>query len=258
MSKALRISLKGKCAVVTGGSGDLGFAMARALSEAGARVLISSRDKKRLAQAAKKLGPDCASFPADVTDLRQVESLMREALRKFGSIDILVTAAGVQRRKPALEFTKKDWDSVLSVNLSGTFFCCQAAARRMMKQGGGKIITVSSLAAEIGIPNMAAYVASRGAIRQLTKALAVEWAGSGISVNGIGPGRFRTRMTKDLFSDPKVRESFLRLIPMGRAGEPKDIAGATVFLASGLSDYITGQTIYIDGGWLASGGNPLG
>ncbi|MEK6531799.1 MAG: glucose 1-dehydrogenase [Deltaproteobacteria bacterium] len=258
MTRSLKISLEGKCAVVTGGSGDLGLAMARSLYEAGARVLISSRGKKRLAEAAKSLGPDCAFFPADVTDLKQVESLMRSAIKKMGRIDILVTAAGAQVRRPALEFTKRQWDFVLSANLSGTFFCCQSAARRMMKQGGGKVITVSSLAAEIGIPNMAAYAASRGAIRQLTKALAVEWAGSGICVNSVGPGRFRTRMTKDLFSDPKVRESFLRLIPMGRAGEPGDIAGATVFLASNLSDYITGQTIYVDGGWLASGGNPLG
>lgn len=258
MSKALRISLEGKCAVVTGGSGDIGLAMARSLYEAGAKVLISSRDKKRLAGAAKSLGPDCAFFPADVTDLRQVESLMRAAVKKMGRIDILVTAAGVQVRRPALEFTKRQWDFVLSANLSGTFFCCQSAARRMEKQGGGTIITVSSLAAEIGIPNMAAYAASRGAIRQLTKALAVEWAALGIRVNSIGPGRFRTRMTKDLFRDPKVRESFLRLIPMGRAGEPRDIAGAVVFLASDMSAYVTGQTIYVDGGWLASGGNPLG
>ncbi len=257
----LQFSLSGKTAVITGASGDLGFAMAQALGNAGANLVLASQNKKKLQIAAKKSDIDKSKIllvPTDVTDTEQVKLLMKAAFERFGCIDILVTAAGIQIRKPAIKFTRDEWERVLNVNLSGTFFCCQAAAKYMIKQKSGKIIMISSLTAEIGIPNMAAYAASRGAIRQLAKALAVEWARFGISVNCIGPGRFRTKMTEDIFSDDVTRESFLKLIPMKRAGIPSDLAGVVVFLASDASNYITGQSIYVDGGWLASGGNPLG
>lgn len=253
-------SLKGRTAVVTGASGDLGTAMAGALAEAGASIVAAAIDDERLAQCVRQLEPRCpAGFlavPVDVTKRDQVQSLMKKAADRFGHIDILVTAAGIQIRKPAVDFGDDDWQRVLTTNLTGTFLCCQEAARLMIPRKYGRIITVTSLTAEIGIPNMAAYVASRGGIRQLTKALAVEWARYGITVNAIGPGRFRTRMTEELFSDKAVAESFLKLIPAGRAGVPEDLAGVTVFLASDASAYLTGQTIYVDGGWLAGGGQP--
>ncbi|HDH06706.1 MAG TPA: glucose 1-dehydrogenase [Nitrospirae bacterium] len=250
--------LRDKVAVVTGGGGDIGLAMAKALGDAGARIVLASRDRERLGAAAESISVEQSrilTLSVDVTDNEQVELLMRRTVEKFGQIDVLVTAAGIQLRKPAMEFSREDWDSVLNTNLSGAFFCCQEAAKHMIEQKSGKIIMVSSLTAEIGIPDMAAYVAGRGAIKQLSKALAVEWAKHGINVNCIGPGRFRTKMTEDVFADDEVRNSFMELIPMGRAGRPSDLAGLTVFLASGLSDYITGQSIYVDGGWLASGGS---
>jgi NAD(P)-dependent dehydrogenase (short-subunit alcohol dehydrogenase family) len=253
-------SLNGKTAVITGASGDLGVAMAGALAEAGASVVAAALDDERFGESVEQLRRSCGdrllAVPTDVTSREQVRQLMKKAVDQFGQIDVLITAAGVQVRKAAADFTDDDWQHVLSVNLTGTFLCCQEAARYMMAKRHGRIITVTSLAAEIGIPNMAAYVASRGGIRQLTKALAVEWAKYGINVNAIGPGRFRTRMTEDLFSDEAVTESFLKLIPAGRAGVPEDLAGVTVFLASDASTYLTGQTIYIDGGWLAGGGQP--
>jgi NAD(P)-dependent dehydrogenase (short-subunit alcohol dehydrogenase family) len=254
-------SLAGKTAVITGGGGDIGAAIARAMLGAGANLVLTSRSAERLEAARDTLG-DCGSrvliAPADVTDPAQVAGVMESAVRQFGHLDILVTAAGIQLRKPALDFTMEEWEQVMRVNLTGTLLCCQAAGRLMLAQGSGKIITISSLTAEIGIPNIAAYGASRGAIRQLTKSLAVEWASSGVNVNCIGPGRIRTRMTEDLFQDEAIRHSFLRLIPAGYAATPDEISGIAVFLASAAANYIQGQTIYADGGWLAAGGSALG
>jgi NAD(P)-dependent dehydrogenase (short-subunit alcohol dehydrogenase family) len=178
--------------------------------------------------------------------------------RSVGPIDILVTAAGVQYRSPALTFDHGEWDRVLRTNLNGTFYCAQAAAKQMVPRKHGRIIMMSSLTAEIGIPGIAAYAASRGAIRQLGRTLAVEWAPHGITVNCIGPGRFHTTMTADVFADASKRAAFLRAIPMARAGLPEDLAGLSIFLASDASSYLTGQSIYVDGGWLAGGGNVAG
>jgi len=256
-----QFSLINKVAVITGASGDLGLAMADALGKAGAKLVLASRYQEKLDKTVEILNIDKSRIltkVTDVTDIRQVEGLMGIALNAFNRLDILVTAAGTQVRKPALEVTQEEWEYVIRVNLTGTFFCCKAAAQHMIPQGKGKIILVSSLTSEIGIPNIVPYVASKGAIRQLSKALAVEWAKFGINVNCIGPGRFVTNMTKDIFSNEKVKESFLKLIPMGRPGVPSDLTGITVFLASEASNYITGQSFYVDGGWLAAGGNPSG
>lgn len=253
-------SLEGKTAVLTGGSGDLGIAMAETLTKAGASVVLASIDTQELEKAKLylvKTTKNVLTVTMDVTDQKQVKRLAKKTVDQFGSLDILITAAGIQIRKPALEFTQEDWQKVLNVNLTGSFLCAQEAAKYMIAQKSGKIIFISSLTAEIGIPNMIAYVASRGGIKQMSKALAVEWAPYGVQVNCIGPGRFYTRMTKDVFDDPKTRESFLRLIPMNRPGVPSDLAGTVLFLASPASDYITGQSIYVDGGWLAGGGSPL-
>lgn len=250
-------SLKGKTAVITGASGDLGIAMSTALAKSGANIVAAGRNEDKLNEKIKhitKLG-NAIAVPTDVRDRKQVEFLMNTTMEKFGSLDILITAAGIQIRNSALNFTDEDWNNVIGVNLTGTFICCQEAAKYMIPQKSGVIITISSLTAEIGIPNMVAYVASRGGIRQLTKALAVEWANLGIRVNSIGPGRFKTNMTEDIFDDNSTREKFLSCIPFGRAGVPTDIEGVTLFLASNASKYMTGQCIYLDGGWLAAGGN---
>ena len=253
-------SLNDRIAVVTGGSGDLGFAIADAYSAAGAKVILVGRDKSKLDIALKNIThPNkTISLECDVRDESQVENMVQEVLIKYGKIDILLTAAGIQHRSPIINFSSHEWLKVLNSNLNGTFYCAKAVARHMIFNNSGKIIFISSLTSEIGIPNIAAYAASRGAIKQLSKTMAVELAPFGINVNCIGPGRFLTPMTKDLFEDPSKRESFLSVIPMKRPGVPQDLAGLAVFLASDASSYITGQSIYVDGGWLAGGGNIKG
>lgn len=254
-------SLKNKVAIVTGASGDLGFSIAKTYIAAGATVVLAGRNWSRLDNAIQKLGgasDHVVACVVDVSDAGQVAAMMADAAHRFGQIDILVTAAGVQHRSPAVTFDHAAWNDVLQVNLTGTFYCAQSAAKYMIARNFGRIIMITSLTAEIGIPNIAAYAASRGGIRQLCKTLAVEWAEHGITVNCIGPGRFRTKMTEDVFTDAAKRAKFLDVIPMKRAGAPDDLAGVSVFLASDASSYITGQSIYVDGGWLAGCGNILG
>jgi NAD(P)-dependent dehydrogenase (short-subunit alcohol dehydrogenase family) len=254
-------SLQNRVAVVTGAAGDLGFAISKAYREAGAAVVLAGRDRDRLNRAVERLGGPSdrlITHVVDVADAGQVDAMIDGVIQRLGQIDILVTAAGIQRRFPAVTFDREAWKEVLRVNLDGTFYCAQAAARHMILRKSGRIIMITSLTAEIGIPDIAAYAASRGGIRQLCKTMAVEWARHGVTVNCIGPGRFRTRMTEDVFADESKRDKFLDVIPMRRAGVPDDLAGVAVFLASDSSSYITGQSIYVDGGWLAGGGNVLG
>ena len=260
MEKSI-FSLKNKVAVVTGGAGDLGFAISKAYREAGATVVLAGRDASSLDRAVDRLGgrsDRVASRAVDVADASQTDALIEGVVQHFGQLDILVTAAGMQHRAPAASFSRDAWNEVIETNLNGTFYCAQAAAKKMIPRRTGRIIMITSLTAEIGIPHVAAYAASRGGIRQLCKTMAVEWAQHGVTVNCIGPGRFRTRMTEDVFADEAKRAKFLDVIPMRRAGVPDDLAGVSVFLASESSSYITGQSIYVDGGWLAGGGNVLG
>lgn len=254
-------SLANKTAVITGASGDIGSAIAKSLLAAGANLVLVARSAEGLAAASSTLaGNDSRilNISADISDPSQVDEVMAKTVARFGSIDILVTAAGIQLRKPAVDVSLSEWEQILRINLTGTFLCCQAAGKIMLAHGHGKIITISSLTAEIGIPNITPYAASKGAVKQLTKSLAVEWAKSGINVNCIAPGRIRTKMTEDVFRDEAIRSSFLRLIPAGYAASPDEIAWIAVFLASKAASYIHGQTIYADGGWLAAGGSALG
>ena len=253
-------SLLDKVAIVTGGAGDLGFAIAEAYSVAGAFVVLVGRDPDNLDLAIKKLSnPHRAiTVPADVSDEDQVYAMVETVTEKYGSVDILVTAAGIQHRSSVLNFESNKWEQILKVNLTGAFYCAKAVAKYMANNKFGRIILISSLTAEIGIPNISAYAASRGGVRQFAKTLAVELAQDGVTVNCIGPGRFFTSMTADIFRDESKRKRFLSMIPMGGAGRPEDLAGISIFLASDSSGYITGQSFYVDGGWLASGGNVLG
>jgi NAD(P)-dependent dehydrogenase (short-subunit alcohol dehydrogenase family) len=253
-------SLSDKVAIVTGGAGDLGFAIAEAYSIAGAFVVLVGRNSSNLESAIKKLSSPhrAIAITADVSDENEVNAMVETVIKKYGCVDILVTAAGIQHRSSVLTFESKMWEEVLKVNLTGAFYCAQAVAKHMVNRKFGRIIMITSLTAEIGIPNVAAYAAGRGGVRQFAKTLAVELALDGVTVNCIGPGRFLTSMTADIFQDESKRKRFLSMIPMGRAGNPEDLAGISVFLASGASDYITGQSFYVDGGWLASGGNTLG
>ena len=247
-------SLEGKVALVTGGGRGLGRGMALALAAAGADVAVAARTREQLEATAaeiERLGRRALYVVADVRDPGSVSAMVRAVVAELGGLDVLVNAAGVNRRIPSLEVTPEAWDEIVDTNLKGIFFASQAAARAMRERGGGKIINIASLASEIGLPRRAPYTAAKAGVLGLTRALAVEWAPYNIQVNAIGPGYFRTEMTEPLFQDREWLKGLLARIPSGRAGVPQDLAGAVVFLASRASDYITGQIVYVDGGFLA-------
>jgi 2-deoxy-D-gluconate 3-dehydrogenase len=250
-----KFSLRGKTAVVIGASRGLGQGMARALAEAGADLALVARTVSsidELAEEVKGLNRKCLPLPKDVSKLSEIESMVNRVIEAFGKIDILINSQGTQVRKPALEMTEKDWDGLMSVNLKSVFFSCQAVGREMARQGKGKIINVASLTSMIGLPNISIYGASKGGVAQLTKALAVEWAPHHINVNAVLPGYYKTALTEDLFKNEEKAKWVLSRIPLARTGLPEDLAGTVVFLSSEASDYITGQILPVDGGWLSS------
>ena len=249
--------LDGRVALITGGGRGLGLGMALALAHAGADIALASRTSDELEAAAdmiRALGRQALVVPTDVGDVAAVKAMVHRTAAHFGRLDILVNAAGINYRRPIETFTEEDWDKLMAINLKGAFFACQEARPIMKKQGSGKIINVGSIVFEIVVPNVALYAISKGGMRQMTRALALEYAADRINVNAIAPGRFWTKMTDAFFSVPELYESAVSVIPLGRPGKPADLAGATVLLASDASDYITGQTIYVDGGWLINGG----
>ena len=249
--------LDGRVALVTGGSRGLGLGMALALAHAGADIALAARTVEQLEQASglvQDIGRRALTIPTDVSDVAQVRAMVQQTAEHFDRLDILINGAGINIRQPADTFTEDDWDRLMSINLKSVFFACQEAARVMRRQGKGKIINLGSLSFEISIPNIALYATSKGGMRQMTRALAIEWAKDNIHVNAIAPGRFWTAMTDGVFSNEELYDSAVSVIPMRRPGIPADLAGATVLLASDASDYITGQTIVVDGGWLVDGG----
>jgi 2-deoxy-D-gluconate 3-dehydrogenase len=241
-------------ALVTGAGRGLGRAMALGLAEAGADIVAAGRNRANLDKACKEiraLGRKALPVVTDVTKSRQLESLVRRAVMSFRKIDILVNNAGTTHRAPAEEFPLDEWDRVMNVNLKSVFILSQLVGRHMKEQGGGRIINVTSLASHIGLPLTPAYVASKSGLAGLTRQLAVDWAAYNIRVNAIGPGYFRTDLTAGLESHPDRGPKINMRIPMKRWGQPEDLKGAVVFLASKASEYVTGQTVYVDGGWLA-------
>jgi 2-deoxy-D-gluconate 3-dehydrogenase len=251
---AARFGLRGRVALVTGSSQGLGRAMAHALAEAGADVVVNGRDPAKLGPVVAELaacGVAATGVAADLSRREEVERLLDAAIAWRGRLDILVNNAGIIRRTPAAQHSDADWDAVLGVNLDGVFTACRAAGRHMLARGSGKIVNIASLLTFFGGINVPGYAASKGAVGQLTKALSNEWAGRGVQVNAIAPGYMRTDNTAALQADPVRSQEILARIPAGRWGEPGDLAGAVVFLASAASDYLTGQVIAVDGGWCA-------
>jgi len=247
-------NLSGKVALVTGGSKGIGFAIGRGLAQVGANVVLASRhlfEAKKAAESISKIFKvKSAGMEVDVREVVQCQALVEETVSKFGRIDILVNNAGISVRKPAIEITEGLWDTILDTNLKGVFFCAQAVTKQMIKQGsGGKIINMSSVGAIVAQREQAAYGASKGGIIQLTRVLAAEWAKYNILVNAIGPGSIRTNINKEYLSIQKNLKFNLSKICLGRIGNPKEIAGAAIFLSSKASSYMTGQTIFVDGGW---------
>jgi 2-deoxy-D-gluconate 3-dehydrogenase len=244
--------LDGKVALVTGASRGLGQGMALALAEAGADVVAADvgAGAETLARI-RQLGRRCVAVQADVAAPGAAEALVNEALSAFGRLDILVNNAGIIRRAPFLEFTEKDWDEVMDVNIKAVFLLSQAAARVMVKQKRGKIINVASMLSFQGGIRVPSYTSSKSAVMGLTRLMACELAPHGINANAIAPGYMATDNTKPLREDPERSKAILDRIPMGRWGTPDDLRGIVVFLASEASDYINGYTIAVDGGWLA-------
>ncbi len=253
--------LSGRVALVTGASRGIGRAIAQGLAEAGASIALSSRTKDDLLKAAEEiraLGVHAETFPADVARVTEIQALVRDVLDRMGQIDILVNVAGVNRRAPSAEITEEDWDAVLDLNLKGVFFTSQAVGQYWIEtrrfaaehnRGKGKIINIGSIAGEMGSRRRAPYTASKSGVSGVTRTLAVEWASEGICVNCLAPGYIETELTKPLFDDPTFSGSFHSRVPMGRRGYPADLVGPAIFLAASASDYLTGQTIVVDGGF---------
>lgn len=246
-------NLSGKNAVVVGGAGDLGMAMLEALVEAGARaaVIDVSESVHEVAKSLSASGYAVHSVQADISCRDQIRSSYAKSLEFLSDrVDILVNSAGIQRRHPSEVFPEKDWDDVLAVNLSATFFYCQFAANTMIPQGGGKIINVASIQYYCGGITIPAYVASKGGVGQLTKALSNDWGSKGINVNAIAPGYMDTKLNVALMNDPVRSAEILGRIPQKRWGTGEDLKGIAVFLASSASDYVNGTIIPVDGGYL--------
>lgn len=244
--------LDGKAALVTGASAGLGAAVAVALAEAGADVACHGNSRSPETTCASVAGAGRRALPVvgDLSDKETPRRLVEEALSEFGRLDILVNNAGIIRRAPAVDFSEEDWAAVIEVNLNAVFRLSQLAGRHMVARGSGKIVNVASLLSFQGGLTVPAYAASKGGVAQLTKALANEWASKGVCVNAIAPGYMRTDNTAALQKDETRNRQILERIPAGRWGEPKDLAGAAVFLASSASDYINGHVLVVDGGWM--------
>jgi NAD(P)-dependent dehydrogenase (short-subunit alcohol dehydrogenase family) len=247
---SLSIDLKGRIALVTGGGTGLGRAGTDALVAAGATVVIAGRRQDVLEKAAAEAGAQ--AMTCDVSDPASAKALVERIVGEHGRLDILVNAAGLNIRGDSFDYGTEDWDTVHAINTRGLFFMSQAAGRIMRENGYGKIVNIASMASEIGMPFIVAYGSSKGGVKQITKGLAVEWAKAGIRVNAIEPGWFRTELTEPLFNNKEWVAKVENRVPMGRAGKPEEVGGAIAFLASPLSDYITGAVIKVDGGALAA------
>ncbi len=247
--------LDGRVAIVTGASRGLGRAMALALAEAGADVAVAARSRPDLEETAQRvtaLGRRAVAVSTDVTDYPQVERLVEATVGALGRLDIVVNNSGIARVAPVAELSPEQFGETLRVNLAGVFHGCRAAAARLIAQGSGKVINVASVLAQVGLPGYAAYAASKGGVIAFTRALGVEWARHNVQVNALAPGWFVTEMNAAAFGEPRVRDRLLRDVPMRRTGRPAEVGPLAVYLASAASDFMTGQTLFLDGGHSAA------
>jgi NAD(P)-dependent dehydrogenase (short-subunit alcohol dehydrogenase family) len=243
--------VKGRVAIVTGTSRGLGQYLARALAKAGADLVITSRDPatlKPFQQEIEDMGRKALPLALDVRNYQSIQKMVQSAVDHYGKIDILVNNAGCNVRKPALDVSWEDWNLVLDTNLRGTFFVCQAAARQMVARKYGRIINIGSVTCVAGYAGLGPYGASRGGVKQLTMSLADDWGVHGITVNCLAPGWFKTAQNAVMYQDQEWVEYLCDRIPLKRPGQPADLDGAVVFLASDASAYITAQTLLVDGG----------
>lgn len=244
--------LANKVAIVTGASQGIGLACAKRLVQEGARVMLADVREAEGQAAVERLGAAARFFCADVSQKADVDALVAATLEGFGQLDILVNNAGVTHAAEFLELAEEDFDRVLRINLKSMFLCSQAAAREMVKRGSGCIINMSSVNAELAIPNQVPYVISKGGVNQLTRVAAISLAPHGVRVNAIGPGTILTELAKKaVLGSPEARHTILSRTPLGRCGEPEEVAAIAAFLASDDASYLTGQTLYADGGRMA-------
>jgi NAD(P)-dependent dehydrogenase (short-subunit alcohol dehydrogenase family) len=247
--------LDGKVALVTGGSRGLGRTMAVALAQAGADVAITGRTQSTCEEAARAIsdttGRRCRAFCGDVTSAADVTRVVGEVEQAFSRIDILINNAGNNIRGAVDQLNEADWDTVLDTNLKGPFLMSRAVGPSMVRRGWGRVVNLGSILAVVALPGRAPYASAKAGVLNLGRVLALEWAGTGVTVNTICPGPFATEMNRQLLEDPVKYQEFIKLIPMGRWGELEELAGAVVFLASDASSFVTGSALFVDGGWTA-------
>lgn len=250
-----RFRLDGRIALVTGGSKGLGEAMALGMAEAGAKVVITSRHLDECEETAHRVidatGAEVLALQGDVTDKSQVQGNVAAALERFGRLDILVNNAGTNVRTGTIDLALEDWQRIVDVNLTGPFICAQAVLPTMIEQGYGRIINMSSIFGAVGFPSRTPYAATKGGLLNMTRAWALEFAQTGVTVNAICPGPFDTPMNRPLRDNPEVYKAFIAKIPMGRWGDLEELSATAVFLASDAASYMTGSALFVDGGWTA-------
>jgi NAD(P)-dependent dehydrogenase (short-subunit alcohol dehydrogenase family) len=252
----LCFDIKGQTAIVTGASSGLGVTFARTLAERGVNIVIAARRYEKLVKLAEELSSkyDVEVIPVktDVSQEDQVIGMVKTAVEEIGSLEIIVNNAGIASLSPSTDMSLEEWKKVIDVNLTGVFLCARTAAREMIKKKYGKIVNIASIYGAVGdIFHAAPYYASKGAVINLTRALAIEWAPYKINVNSIAPGFFPSEMTAGIFQDEEALKHILSRTPLGRTGDPLDLKAALTYLVSPASNYVTGQTIFVDGGWTA-------